>query len=136
MSLYEVIKDAASVAQKADNIELYKILLDVQQQAIEIQQRLYELTKENESLKGILETSDRVVRYEEKTIVTLENDKQNISYCSRCWDKDKKTIQVVKKENGRFSCPECNNSGIYSDEQKCKWESGAYDTSSYRGLSI
>lgn len=30
MGLYDVIKDAAKVAQKADNIDLYKILLDVQ----------------------------------------------------------------------------------------------------------
>ena len=34
MSLYDAMKDVISIAQKADNIELYRQLLDLSAQAI------------------------------------------------------------------------------------------------------
>ena len=37
MGLYDGIKDAAKVIQKADNIELYEKLLDLSAQALELQ---------------------------------------------------------------------------------------------------
>lgn len=37
MSLYEMVKDAAKLAQKADNIELVQKLLDVQNISLEMQ---------------------------------------------------------------------------------------------------
>ena len=43
MSLYEGIKDVASVLQKADNIELYKQLLDLGKEALSLQQEVSRL---------------------------------------------------------------------------------------------
>ena len=37
MGLYDAMKDAISLAQKADNIELYRQLLDLSAQALELQ---------------------------------------------------------------------------------------------------
>ena len=37
MGLYEGIKDAIGIAQKADNIELYKQLIDLSSQAFDMQ---------------------------------------------------------------------------------------------------
>lgn len=58
MSLYEMVKDAASLAQKADNIELVRKLLNVQNMAIEMQEKqlslnmkIEEQNKEIEKLK-------------------------------------------------------------------------------------
>jgi hypothetical protein len=39
MSLYEMVKDAAKLAQKADNIELVQKLLDVQSMSLEMQEK-------------------------------------------------------------------------------------------------
>ena len=37
MGLYDAMKDAINLAQKADNIELYRQLLDLSAQALELQ---------------------------------------------------------------------------------------------------
>ena len=39
MSLYDAAKDAVRLAQKVDNIELIQKLLDVQQQALDMQEK-------------------------------------------------------------------------------------------------
>ena len=44
MSLYEGIKDAAKIVQKADNIELYQKLLDLSSQALDLQAQIQKLT--------------------------------------------------------------------------------------------
>lgn len=59
MSLYDAAKDAVKLAQKADNIELIQKLLDVQQQALDMQEkqqslqsRIGVLEKQNDELKS------------------------------------------------------------------------------------
>ncbi|HEZ7991258.1 MAG TPA: hypothetical protein RWO66_09965 [Ruminococcus sp.] len=47
MGLYEGIKDAIGLAQKADNIDLYKQLLDLGAQALEMQAEITRLREEN-----------------------------------------------------------------------------------------
>lgn len=51
MGLYEGIKDAIGLAQKADNIDLYKQLLDLGAQALEMQAEITRLREENAELK-------------------------------------------------------------------------------------
>ena len=51
MGLYEGLKDVAKLVQEADNIELYRQLLDLSAQALEMQNTISELTAENKSLK-------------------------------------------------------------------------------------
>lgn len=60
MSLYEIAKDAARLAQKVDNIELTQKLLDVQNMALEMQEKQLaqqakqaSLEKEIEKLKAM-----------------------------------------------------------------------------------
>ena len=51
MGLYEGIKDAIGIAQKADNIELYKQLLDLGAQALDLQAEVARLKEENAELE-------------------------------------------------------------------------------------
>lgn len=51
MGLYEGIKDVAKIVQQADNIELYRQLLDLSAQALELQSEVARLTAENEKLQ-------------------------------------------------------------------------------------
>ena len=59
MGIYESIKDIMSIAQKADNIELYRQLLDLSQQAFDLQAELNQLKEENTELNSVY-TSDMV----------------------------------------------------------------------------
>lgn len=119
MGLYDAMKDAVSLAQKADNIELYRQLLDLSAQALELQAEVTRLREENAELKKRRDVASRVVRHEEPCI-TLEGDTQDLYYCSHCWDSEQLLIQLSCHANGTFDCPHCQAKGNYSNEKKRK----------------
>ena len=51
MSFYEAFKDAINIAQKADNVDLYRQLLDLSAQALDLQAEVLRLKEENAELK-------------------------------------------------------------------------------------
>ena len=51
MGLYEGIKDVAKVVQQADNIELYRQLVELSAQALDMQNEINRLTTENTELR-------------------------------------------------------------------------------------
>lgn len=52
MGFYDAFKDAINLAQKADNIELYRKLLDLNAQALNLQEENMRLRQENAELKN------------------------------------------------------------------------------------
>lgn len=119
MGLYDAMKDAISLAQKADNIELYRQLLDLSAQALDLQAEVARLKEENAELKKRRDVADRVIRHEEPCI-TLEGDTTELYYCSHCWDSEQLLIQLSCHANGTFDCPHCQAKGNYSNEKKRK----------------
>ena len=63
MGIYDAFKDALNVAQKADNVELYRKLLDLSAQALDLQAENARLKEENTELRKIrdLEQWNRVL---------------------------------------------------------------------------
>ena len=116
MGLYDGIKDVANIIQKADNIELYGKLLDLSSQALELQNENARLTQENYKLKQKEDISNKIIRHKE-TYITLKNDKDEIMYCSCCWDSSNKLIQVRTDDMGDYSCNICKNQGYYDKEK-------------------
>lgn len=116
MGLYEGIKDVASVIQKADNVDLYRQLIELSAQALDMQNEITRLTNENLELKKSKDLADRVERHSEPYI-TLKGDTEQILYCSHCWDYEQKLIQVKRNNTGKFKCTHCDNEGTY-DEAK------------------
>lgn len=112
MSLYDGIKDVAKVIQKADNIELYRQLLDLGQQALDMQAEIERLTKENRELREAQELKTKIIRHEEP-FITLEGHSDNERYCATCYGREHVLIQVRDLHNGYFSCPGCQTGGIY-----------------------
>ena len=53
MGIYDAFKDALNVAQKADNVELYRKLLDLSAQALDLQAENARLKEENAELRKI-----------------------------------------------------------------------------------
>lgn len=110
MGLYEGIKGVAKIVQQADNIDLYKTLLDLGAQALDLQAEIFALKKENEILKSEIEHKKRVIRHK-GLYVTLE-DEEEIFYCAACYGKEEKYIQMFKYDNASYKCPVCH---IYAD---------------------
>ena len=118
MGLYEGIKDAIGIAQKADNIELYRQLLDLGAQALEMQAEIARLKTENEELKKKRDIDNRIIR-NEQPFITLMDDNSNIRYCGTCWSMNDKLVQLLCYKSGKFKCPVCQTEGIY-DENLCQ----------------
>lgn len=113
MGLYDGIKDVAKVVQQADNIELYRQLLDLEAQALEMQEEISRLKEENRELKKKQDMSLRIVRHPESYITLLDED-PTLLYCSHCWDFDGKIVQLSCNESdGKFRCPHCHTVGVY-----------------------
>lgn len=93
MGLYDAIKDVATIAQQADNIDLYKRLLDLSAQALDLQAENTKLREENAELRKGKELESRIVRHD-IPIVTLKDDQADIKYCANCWDSQRKLIQM------------------------------------------
>ena len=102
MGLYEGIKDVIGLAQKADNADLIKQLLDLGAQALEMQDEIRKLKEENAELKKANDLENRIIMHKENYI-TLKDDMEEIHYCPNCWGLIHKLIP--KTENG---CYECN----------------------------
>lgn len=121
MSLYDAMKDAVSLAQKADNIELYRQLLDLSAQALELQAEVARLKEENAELRKKEDLSNSIVRHAE-SFITKNGDKANLRYCSHCWDADQKLIQLrCFEDDATFVCPHCKVSGIYDTVWHNAW---------------
>lgn len=119
MSLYEGIKDVAKVIQKADNVDLYRQLLDLCQQALDMQAEIERLTKETKELQEAQEIKAKVIRHDEP-FITLEGHPNNEMYCSTCFAKEKLLIQVRDLHNGYFTCPSCSTTGV-CDSALANW---------------
>lgn len=106
MGLYEGIKDVAKVVQQADNIELYKTLLDLSSQALDMQADISALQKENEELKTELFKKKSIIRHK-GIYITLEGEQPGIVYCSACYGKDNTYIQMFDYDEECYQCPVC-----------------------------
>ena len=93
-TIYEAIKDVAKIAQKANNIDLYKKLIDISSDALDLQNKVFELSEENKKLRNKISEKENVVRHKDGLYVTVANEKPEIRYCSTCWGKDNKLIQL------------------------------------------
>ena len=102
MGLYEGIKDAIGLAQKADNADLIKQLLDLGAQALEMQDEIRKLKEENEELKNANDLESRIIRHKD-FYITLRDDEQEIHYCPTCWGKEHNLIQLFDTDR----CVEC-----------------------------
>lgn len=113
MSLYDVIKDAANVVQKADNIELYRQLLDAMKMSLEMQEELRSLKEENIELKKKRDLRPLIERHKE-SFITLKDEHPQLRYCAHCWDAEEKLIQLLCNEkSGTFDCPHCEIFGVF-----------------------
>ncbi len=112
MGLYDGIKDVAKVVQQADNIDLYKQLVDLSAQALEQQSEIIALKEEIKALKETKDIEEKILRHEE-AYITLIDDSENQIYCSTCWDTKKQLVQGQKTSDGRYYCGSCQQTHTY-----------------------
>lgn len=130
MGLYDAFKEVLSVAQKADNVDLYKQLLDLSAQALELQAENARLKEELSNLNKKKDIESRIIRHQE-SYLSFQDDDLNLCYCTKCWDVDEKLVQLqCDPETGGFSCPQCHMSGTYDENAKQRYIQGVRDNAS------
>ena len=97
MGFYDAFKDVVKLAQKADNLELYRQLLDLSAQALDLQEENIKLKEEIYNLSKEKEVERHIVRHDQP-FITLDDDEQNLPYCAVCWTKEKKLYQMGREE--------------------------------------
>lgn len=111
MGFYDAMKDALNLAQKADNIELYRQLLDLSAQALDLQAENSKLKEQIEELQKRKDIETQLIRHPEPYL-TLTGDEIPLKYCAVCWDSEKKLIQMretIDTGSRKLWCHKCHN---------------------------
>jgi len=103
LSIIGDIKSISEIVQKADNIELYRKILDLQYEAMKVIEKMNELKEENRLLMEKLENVENLT-FKDKMYFKNGDSKP---FCSRCWDADSKLIRLHGDGEGWFQCPSC-----------------------------
>lgn len=107
MGFYDAMKEVLNLAQKADNIELYRQLLDLSGQALDLQEEIARLRDENTELKRVNQLEDDIEYYVDP-FITRKSDTKAIKYCAACWIDKKKLVPLQFWMYDNYECPLCN----------------------------
>ena len=113
MGFYDAFKDVLNMAQKADNIDLYRQLLDLSAQALEMQEEITRLKAENKELKSQKNIEDDIEYYVDP-FITRKSDEKPIKYCAACWADKKKLLPLQNYCGNYYSCPLCRTEVKYT----------------------
>ena len=108
----ELLGKALDIAKNKNEKEFYTVIADIQLQITEIR-------KQDEALAKKLDLSEKIIRHSDGLYVTLKDDPDNIRYCSTCWGKDGKLVQI-----GSMQCNVCHTQllGYKNDLESIKQE--------------
>lgn len=112
MGWYEAAKDAVSLAQKADNAELVQKILDVQKEALDMQEQLHKKNEEILKLKQKINSieASKKYQYEDGKKWLIDSDKPTIKLCPTCLNRDKFESPLSNEdEYGYRYCGNCKN---------------------------
>lgn len=112
MSIIDNIKSITTTIRQIDNIELYRRILDLQAEIMNVVSENQELRQENSSLSEKLVTK-QAITFDNSAYWTRIDDKRDGPYCTRCWDLEKNLIRLHPCGNpAMYDCPNCKSGPI------------------------
>ena len=111
MSIISNAKEIADLVKKLGDLELYRKI-------IELEGEIIELTRENRTLEERVEDLSASLKLKqemrfEAPYYFFGNDKS--PYCSKCWDADSSAVHLFYFGGGMYDCPACKNR-FYKDD--------------------
>jgi len=100
MGIIDNVKDITKLIKKYDDIELYKKIIDLHDEILELREN-------NLKLKGKIKSLKEEKKIDE--IIVFEKP-----YCQKCFDDNKKLIRLQERKNGHWYCLVCKNGVIDS----------------------
>ena len=106
MSIYSAAKDAANVLKEAGKINEYQKILDLIDDLFDKREKIEKLQDKIKQLEKKLRISNDY-KFKNNAYYSKDGDGP---FCSRCLDKNKDLIRVIKNVNNDDfgTCPECN----------------------------
>ena len=107
MSIIDNVKEVADLIKKAGDIELYRKIVELEGEIIELTRQKRGLEEKNEELGKLLNTQKAMVF---KKPFFYQGDDPH-PYCPKCWEADKKSIHLDGPQDmlggPRYDCPNC-----------------------------
>lgn len=106
MNIIENVKSVAKTLQQMDNIELYKQILDIQSQALELLEENRTLKDENYELRERIKIKKSLL-FENNMYWIEKDNKKEGPFCSRCWDMQNRLVRMHIYSGNYCECPAC-----------------------------
>lgn len=115
MGLIENAKEIADLVKKIGDVELYRKIVELEGEIINLSRRLHQVETENDGLKQSL-TTKQSLQFEEPFFISSEKQK----CCAHCWQSEQKLVFVVgprRQVTGAiaYTCPTCFR--VYTSSQ-------------------
>lgn len=114
--MWEAVKDIGSILKVAGNYDLYKSLLDIQAETQKYLEENFKLKEEIKELKEHMQIADEL-EFKDNQYFRVQDGKTYGPYCSCCWDRDHKIVNLHKTTYGYSDCPSCKTR-IHHDDKK------------------
>ncbi len=109
MSIIENAKEAVKLVQQIDNIELYRKILDLQTEAIELTDQLKQKDEKIDQLREALELKGNFICKDSAYYIADESGKIiDGPFCTKCFDVNHlKCRLVANTKEPQVICPNC-----------------------------
>ena len=109
MGIIENAKEAVKLVQQIGNIDLYRRILDLRGEAIELTEELKKKDEIIAQLKDALDLKGKFIYKDSAYYITDENDKIiDGPFCTKCFDVDHIKCRLVPENIGpQVICPNC-----------------------------
>jgi hypothetical protein len=111
MGIVDNVKDAVKLVQQLDNMELYRKILDLQAEAVELTEQLKEKDVTIEKLKKALELKGQMIYVESVYWLKDKDDKtKDGPFCSKCYEVDHIQCHLTRlpqEFRPALKCPNC-----------------------------
>lgn len=118
MSIVDNIKDVANIVRKADNIDLYRQILDLQQEALELVEENNNLKTELQEIRKSTDIQEKLV-FEDNSYFIRDEYRNDGPYCTTCWDYEGKLVRMHEQKFDNFTNNYCDSCIM----KKKKWRS-------------
>jgi hypothetical protein len=113
MGLIENLKEAADLAKKVGDINLYRQIVELEGEVIELTRKMRSVEEENENLKHALDVK-KDVQFKAPFYYAADDESP---YCPKCWEVDHKLVHVPKGMHTlggyMYGCPNCKSNYLH-----------------------
>ena len=111
MGIVDNVKDAVELVQQMGNMELYRKILDLQVEAIELTEQLKQKDETIAKLKEAMSLKGKMI-CKDSSYFTVDEKGEIVDgpFCAKCFDVDHNLCRILpvdRLDNPEVQCPKC-----------------------------